>query len=124
MKELIQQQQILKRRRFINNLVLNLHLYLLPGIGINLIIVFGDISFVASITGIVMLVYLMTAFMCFLMPRMNNRSYDLTKEIQLLSERWERIEVIHQSLDDLRDSMLFDGDTRYWQLLETLATQK
>lgn len=124
MKELIQQQQILKRRRFRYNLALDFHSGILPAIGTGLMIMFYGINNTFSLIGCVILLYLLSVGVNFMIPYCNNRCYDLEKELQRLSSRLKQIEAINQSLDNNRDRMLFGEDSNYWQILEKLATPK
>lgn len=44
----------------------------------------------------------------------------MKKQLEL-EQQLRQIEAINQSLDKRRDSMLFDEDSQYWQILEYLA---
>jgi hypothetical protein len=124
MKELIQQQQILKRHRFSHNLALNIHGYILPVVGAGLMTTFYNINNTLSLAGCVILLYVLTVGVGLIVPYCNNRSYDIEKELQQLSDRLKQIEAINRSLDEHRDRMLFDNDPDYWQILEKLAISK
>lgn len=121
MKELIQQQQILKRRRFRHNLALNFHSCILPAIGTGLMTMFYETNNTLSLAGCVIVLYVLTLGVNLIIPYCNNHRYDLEKELQQLSDHLKQIEAINKSLDNHRDRMLFDDDPSYWQILEKLA---
>ena len=54
----------------------------------------------------------------------SSANYDIEKELQQLSKTFEHIKAINQSLDDRLDTMLFDEDSSYWQILEELDVPK
>ena len=124
MQELIEQQQVLKRRKFRNNLALNFHAYILPNISIFFMIAFYNINSTLSLVGSIILLYILSIGVNLIIPYCNNHNYDVEKELQQLSKTLEHIKDINQSLDNHRDKMLFDDDPSYWQILEKLDTQK
>ena len=123
MQELIEQQQVLKRRKFRNNLALNFHAYILPNIGIFIMIAFYNHNNTLSLVGSIILLYILSIGVNLIIPYCNNHNYDVEKELQQLSKTLENIKAINQSLDNHRDKMLFDDDPSYWQILEKLDTQ-
>ncbi|NES21526.1 MAG: hypothetical protein F6K41_21990 [Symploca sp. SIO3E6] len=121
MKELIRQQQILKRHKFVNNLTLHLHSLILPGIGAVLMSLFYDINNTLTLIGCGIMLYVLTIGISLVIPYCSNRKYDLEKELTQLEYRLTHIKVINQSLDEGRDMMLFDEDSHYWNILEKLV---
>ena len=123
MQELIKQQQVLKRRKFSNNLAFNLHAYILPHSGIFLMIAFYNHNNTLSLVGSIILLYILSIGINLIIPYCYNRNNDLEKELQQLSKTLEYVKAINRSLDEHRDKMLFDDDPSYWQILEKLDTQ-
>lgn len=123
MQELIKQQRILKRRRFSNNLALNLHGYILPSVGAFFITAFYGINDTFFLVGSIILLYVLIVGVNLIIPYCFNSNNDIEKELQQFSERLEHIKAINQSLDNHRDKMLFDDDPSYWQILEELDSQ-
>ena len=54
-------------------------------------------------------------------PYCNQQSRDLIRELISLQDQLKRLEAVNQSLDEHRDSMLFNEDPHYWKILEDLA---
>ena len=123
MKELIQQQQNLNRTKFINNLILYVHSYILPGLSAALAVMFYDVNQVLFLTGLIILAYSLSIGLLLVVPFVNSQVYDLIKKSIEIEDNLKRIEKVHQSLDALRDSMLFDEDLKYWKILEKLDLQ-
>lgn len=122
MQELIKRQKVLKRRKISNNLALNLHGYILPNLGIFLMIAFYNINSTLFLVGSIILLYILSIGVTLIIPYCNNHNYDVEKELQQLSKTLENIKAINQSLDNHRDKMLFDDEPYYWQILEKLDT--
>jgi hypothetical protein len=120
MKELVQQQQILKRRIFFCYLTNYLHIGILPMIGALLTgLCLGNM--VVCLTGCAILVYSLIVSIIFINPYCDKRSSELIREQFQLENRLKRLEAINQSLDERRDLMLFDEDSHYWKILEDLT---
>ncbi|NEP59933.1 MAG: hypothetical protein F6K31_23495 [Symploca sp. SIO2G7] len=121
MKELMRQQQILKRHKFVNNLTLHLHSLILPAIGVGLMSLFYGINNTLALIGCGIMLYVLTIGIGLVIPYCSNRKYDLEKELTQLEDYLKHIKAINQSLDEHRDIMLFDEDSYYWKILEKLA---
>ena len=121
MKELVLQQQIPKRKKFVNNLILHLHSMILSAVGAGMMTMFYDINPTLALIGAGILLYVLTIGIGSIIPYCNNRSYDLEKELIELNDRAEHLEAINQSLDERRDMMLRNEDPDYWKILEELA---
>jgi len=121
MKELIRQQQILKRHKFVNSLTLQLHSLILPGIGAGLMSLFYGTNNTLALIGCGIMLYVLTIGIGLVIPYCSNRKYDLEKELTQLQDRLKHIKAINQSLDECREIMLFAEDSHYWKILEKLA---
>ncbi|MDJ0596464.1 MAG: hypothetical protein QNJ72_41935 [Pleurocapsa sp. MO_226.B13] len=121
MKELIRQQQTLKRRKFAHNLALHIHSLILPMTGAFMMGLFYGINNTLALIGSGIMLYVLIIGMGLIIPYCNNRKYDLEKELTQLEDRLKHLEAINQSLDERRDMMLFDEDPDYWKILEELA---
>ena len=120
MKELIGQQQILKRRIFFCYLTNYLHIGILPMIGALLTgLCLGNL--VVCLTGCAILAYSFIVGIIFITPYCDKRSSELIREQLQLEDHLKHLEAINQSLDERRDMMLFDEDPDYWKILEKLA---
>lgn len=121
MKDLVRQQQILKRLKFINNLILHLHSMVLSAVGAGMMSMFYDVNPTLALIGAGIMLYVLTIGIGLIVPYCNNRSYDLEKELTQFENRMKHLKAINQSLDERRDMMLFDEDPDYWKILEELA---
>lgn len=120
MQELIEQQRILKWRRFSNNLALNVHVYIFPSVSAFLMTAFYGVNDTLPLVGCVIALYWLAVGANLIIPYCNNHNYDVEKELQQLSKTLEHIKAINRSLDNYQDKMLFDDDPTYWQILEKL----
>lgn len=121
MKELVRQQQTLKRQKFFNNIALHLHSMVLSAVGAGMMSMFYDINSTLALIGAGILLYVLTIGIGLIIPYCNNRKHDIEKELIELNDRAKHLNAINQSLDERRDMMLFDEDPHYWQILEELA---
>lgn len=121
MKELVRQQQTLKRQKFFNNIALHLHSMVLSAVGAGMMSMFYDINPTLALIGAGILLYVLTIGIGLIIPYCTNRQHDLEKEQTQLEENIKRLEAINQSLDERRDLMLFDEDPDYWKILEELV---
>ena len=121
MKELIQRQQTLKRRIFIYSLVSHTHSGILPIIGALIVGLFFDNDLLRLI-GCGIFLYVLAFGAGLVIPYCNQQSRDLIRELISLQDQLKRLEAVNQSLDEHRDSMLFNEDPHYWKILEDLAT--
>ena len=120
MKELIGQQQTLKRRIFFCYLTNYFHIGILPMIGALLTgLCLGNL--VVCLTGCTILAYSFIVGMVFVTPYCDKLALELIREQFQLEENIKRLNAVNQSLDERRDMMLFDEDPDYWKILEELA---
>ena len=120
MKELVQQQQSLKRRIFIYSLISNIHSGILPMIGAFMIGFFFNNDFWCA-TGCVILLYAIIFGMNLVSPYCDKHTKDLIGQQLQLEDSVKRLKAINLSLDERRDMMLRNEDPDYWKILEELA---
>ena len=120
MQDLLQQQQKLKRSKFVNNSIIFVHTYILGPMGVNIAIVFYDVNIIVTILGLSIVVYSLLIGMYVIMPFCLNRQEAINKKLIETDKNIKQVEQIHFSLDLLRDSILFDEDESYWQTIEKL----
>ena len=121
MRELVRQQQTLKRLKLINNLILNLHSMVLSAVGAGMMSMFYDINPTLALIGAGILLYVLIVGIGLIIPYCTNRKHNLEKEQTQLEKNIKRLDAVNQSLDERRDMMLFDEDPDYWKILEELA---
>ena len=119
MQELILQEKTLKFRRRRNQIVLAFHSFVLPPIGVNLIMIFYDRSRIMTLTGCFILLQVLI-FVVFFSYHFISLNIDIEKELAQLSKTSVRIKAVNKVLDECRDKMLFDDDDSYWRILEQL----
>ena len=120
MKELIQQQHILKRHILICGLASYIHSWIMSMVAGGLMGWFFD-EVIYFLVGFVILLSGITVSSIFVTPRFEKYIDKLKEEQNQLGNSFKRLEAINQSLDDRREKMLFDHDYYYWELLEKLA---
>jgi len=113
MNNLVLQRQNLKRKKFIFNSIEWFH-YFIPGIGIALFQGFYG-NKVLSLLGLGLFIYYLF-WLLFNSFGLNSLERNIIKIDDSLLEA----EKIHNSLDSLRDSLLFDNDSTYWKVIEKL----
>lgn len=120
MQDLLQQQRRLERRKFINNLIDITHNYVLGTLGSSMAVISYDVNTIALLFSLGLIFYTFSLGMFVVVPFCINYRETIDKKLDKIKENIKQVEQIHESLNLLRDSMLFDRDERYWQILESL----
>ena len=124
MKQLTEEKRILQQRRLVNNLILNIHIYVVPSVSAFLVTYFYGINNIIALVGCIIAFYMITIGLNLIIPYCNSYYSNTEKELRQLSKAVEHIKTINWTLDEHRDKMLFDEDPGYWKILEELNQQE
>jgi len=117
MDDLILQKRSLEKRKKIANLISNFHI-IVPSIG-TFILFTGTKSKPWILTGCVILLYGLIFMLVGSFPLTKCIS-SIEKEIKDIDKSIRERRLVHASLDNLRNSMLFDEDAKYWEVIQKL----
>jgi len=118
MNDLALKKSSLKLKKNIIKIINESH-FLVPAIGMLMTFSMYDTNPVLASIGIVLVLYFCIWAMyhgCIINRYICNKE----REILEIDQSIEKIQKAHASLDSLRNSMLFDDDLTYWQVIEKL----
>jgi len=120
MNDLVLQKRSLERKKNIANSISNIHIWV-PSVGS--FILFSSINNkTLMLIGGGILLYGLCFLACVTHP-LESYITKTEEEVRGINKSIKKRHKVHDSLDNLRNSMLFDEDPKYWEVIQKLDPQ-